>query len=493
MKASVRMSRQSLFETAPQALPVLLGVSIFVLMVVSGSALLNDPDTYWHIALGRWILENHAVPGVDPFSHTMPGAPWHAHEWAAGLLLAAAHAFAGWAGVVLVAAAAIGLTFGIFAWGLSVTLRPVYVLVLTVLALMGLSAHLLARPHIVVLPVLTLWTVLMVFARAGGRRPPLWAALLMVPWANMHGSFPIGLGLAGLLALEAFFEERSGQGRVRVIRDWGLFLTLSTLAAFVTPFGLQGFLFPFQIGGMEKSFKWIMEWHPQDFSRPSPLEAWLMVMLAVALYRGLRIPPFRLVLCLGLLHLTLAHARMADYLILIVPLLLCPLIAAQWPDAPAGSAPAPLSRGMRLGGAAALALIVLAAAAMLAGSAVAPSEDKSPVAALAAARQAPFFTEPVFNDYNFGGYLIFERVPTFIDGRADMYGDDFLDRALTAASDPLAKPDLADLLEKYRIGWTLFHADDVAARLMDTNPDWVEFYRDDVAVIHVPTAQADRN
>ena len=42
---------------------------------------LNDGDTWWHLAAGQWILAHQQVPHVDPFSYTMRGHPWQAHEW----------------------------------------------------------------------------------------------------------------------------------------------------------------------------------------------------------------------------------------------------------------------------------------------------------------------------------------------------------------------------------------------------------------------------
>src|SRR5687768_10931017 len=42
---------------------------------------LGDPDTWSHVAVGRWILEHRTVPASDPFSHSVPGIGWTAHEW----------------------------------------------------------------------------------------------------------------------------------------------------------------------------------------------------------------------------------------------------------------------------------------------------------------------------------------------------------------------------------------------------------------------------
>jgi len=55
---------------AQSAMPWLVVAGVYVLLTALGPRLLSDPDTYSHIALGRWILEHHAVPTTDPFSAT---------------------------------------------------------------------------------------------------------------------------------------------------------------------------------------------------------------------------------------------------------------------------------------------------------------------------------------------------------------------------------------------------------------------------------------
>ena len=80
--------------------PLLIGVAIFAFLVQQPQ-LLHDPDTYWHLKVGEWILANGAIPQVDHFSHTMKGAPWHSHEWLAELVFAIAYAKGGRAHVSL--------------------------------------------------------------------------------------------------------------------------------------------------------------------------------------------------------------------------------------------------------------------------------------------------------------------------------------------------------------------------------------------------------
>jgi hypothetical protein len=90
---------------------------------------------------------------------------------------------------------------------------------------------------------------------------------------------------------------------------------------------------------------------------------------------------------------------------------------------------------------------------------------------------------PVLNDYSFGGYLIFAGIPTFIDGRGELYGGEFIARYNRG----LSLADLADflkLLDHYKFSATLLAPDTPAVALLDRLPDWQRVYSDDVAVVH---------
>jgi hypothetical protein len=75
---SVLSSKPAAVRTFGLSWPLLLALLTFVgvLGAARSTAMLSDPDTYWHLATGRWIVEHAAVPKTDPFSHSMPGAPW---------------------------------------------------------------------------------------------------------------------------------------------------------------------------------------------------------------------------------------------------------------------------------------------------------------------------------------------------------------------------------------------------------------------------------
>ena len=63
------------------SLPLTVALVVYVVVVSAGSRILDDPDTYSHVAVGQWIIEHAAVPHHDVFSFSMRGMPWVPDEW----------------------------------------------------------------------------------------------------------------------------------------------------------------------------------------------------------------------------------------------------------------------------------------------------------------------------------------------------------------------------------------------------------------------------
>src|SRR3954452_9889253 len=99
----------------PRIFALGIGAAIYLLLLASGNALLNDPDTYTHIALGRWIVEHRAVPYGDALSQSMAGTHWVAFEWLSEVAYAAAYGAGGWTGVVILGAGAAAAAFALLA------------------------------------------------------------------------------------------------------------------------------------------------------------------------------------------------------------------------------------------------------------------------------------------------------------------------------------------------------------------------------------------
>jgi hypothetical protein len=81
------------------AAALLFGLLIFSIAVFAlRRGFLNDPNVYWHIATGKWILAEHAFPKHDVFSHTAAGQPWVNMEWLAQTILFSIYDWFGWRG-----------------------------------------------------------------------------------------------------------------------------------------------------------------------------------------------------------------------------------------------------------------------------------------------------------------------------------------------------------------------------------------------------------
>ena len=92
----------------------------------------------------------------------------------------------------------------------------------------------------------------------------------------------------------------------------------------------------------------------------------------------------------------------------------------------------------------------------------------------------------MLNHYNYGGYLIRAGVPTFIDGRGELYGGAFIKR-YAEVTNLRGEESLEQVLERHAIEWTLFPKDQPANRLLARLPGWRQAYADDSAIIFVRT------
>ncbi len=443
--------------------PAIMAVLVFA-AVMWPAALLNDSDTWWHLSAGDWIVAHGSVPHADPFSWTFTGKPWVAHEWLSEVLMSRAFAVAGWPGVMLLTAVA--AASGVFLLAREVarhlTGLSLWLLVLGAAALFG--PHLLARPHILVVPVMVAW-----FAALTRSRTPSWAALpLMVLWANMHGSFIAGIALIVPFAAEAVLAAAD---RRKAAVAWVVFIAAGLACALITPFGVDGLLFPFKLLTMSDTAG-IGEWRPLDLAHPQPLLVALFAFGAVWVMRRPKLTLIRRLVLLALLAASLHQQRQEMLLAILAPLLLAK---------PLGRAlcqtPAPIKASPWL-----LLPIAALATLRLATPLEAPVNVLDPTVALSHL-PAGLSSQRVFNAYDFGGYLIRAGVHPLIDSRADLYGQAFLDHYADLAQG--GAPQFKAELDRDHIAWTMLKPGSAMATTMDHMPGWTKLYGDATAVIHV--------
>jgi hypothetical protein len=445
----------------------LAAIAIFLFALAAYSPqVLGDGDTWLHITTGQWIISHGTVPRADPFSNSMPGAPWTAHEWLSEILLTLAFRVGGWNGVVLLTGAAAASAALIVGSSAARELRGLTLIATVALGVGLMTVSLLARPHILALPLAAGWSAGLLKARNQSRAPPLALAALMTAWANMHGGFIFGLALIGPFALEAWMEAPAG-ARLLAARAWATFALAALAASLVNPYGLEAL---------------ISEWQAQDFSHIGPMELALLTLLGLTLTRPFAMPPIRAALLIALVAMALHHSRHQVLLGIIAPILLARPIAAATGDRRIGEEGRSVARF-------ALAATVAAALAIGGARLVGPIDRvdgrAAPISALKAV-PPQLGLKPVLNEYGFGGYLIWSHVRPFIDGRADMYGGAMLGlyRKLNGGDRGVVE----DTLKRYDIAWTIFAPDSRVVAILDREPGWRRLYADATAVVHVRDA-----
>ena len=464
-------------SAASRAYPVLImGLALICFaLALFVPAVLNDGDTFMHIAAGAWMLDHHQVATIDPFSLTFRDHPWVSHEWLSEVAMALAYRIGHWPGFLLLFASAAAASVFLLGRAARRWLDPLPAALLVLGAMFTLFRTFLARPHLLVLPIMVLWATIILTARSQGRAPPLVAALLMIPWVNLHGSFLVGPAFAAAAALEAWTQ--SPGRRAQVARAWGIFLLATLAATCATPHGIAGLLLPFHLLAVP-ALQNISEWAPVNFAHQPPIMPLMLGLLYMGLVYSPRLPRLRVALVVILLFQALLHARnqllfgVFGLLVLAEPLGRYFRGAAAQPPPPARLPAIAWAAWLAL---AAAVLVVRVEMPIHIGDAA-----TRPVTALAHLPPG-LAAQPVLNSYNFGSYLIFRGIRPYIDGRVELYGNAYVQHYLDMVHPSHAL--LAATLAQDHITWTLFSAGSAVADMMDLMPGWKRIYADKYAVV----------
>jgi hypothetical protein len=503
-----------------------------------------DPDVFWHLATGKWIWQNHAIPKADPFSWTTPGRAWIAHEWLTEAIWRVLYRVGGWGALVAFSGVILMATFALVrATARSLGARPTASTAFTALsALAGLHTW-NVRPQMISLAFSALfgyWFAKTLSTSPSATRSPstalstassttspmaslamatsqkqLWLIpVIMLAWVNLHGGWVFGMALLGAFAvatllesilsgagddglLARFFGERRPVPKSLTKATVGIFLC-SLIVCFANPNLLKGVVYPFSYLGDNASTRYVNEWFAPSIAK---VQYWpffvLLALFAVIAVTGLqKLPLYVYAIGIPFSFLAVQSARnVSQFAVFVAPHLA--VAATNWRRAAKAKAKAKgASTGsissLRSGSTSSTSSLPATPSAPTAPEALAVVDtagtqgtrvsDDTPIVlthskvtkqtanpsaiskinlvaiiALTVASAAFAFGSftkranltaqakiyPVgavkmllsnpgkrlLNDYDWGGYLthVAPQIPVSIDGRPDMYGDDFTD------------------------------------------------------------------
>jgi hypothetical protein len=451
----------------------------------------TDPDVWWHLKTGQYIAQYKSVPHADPFSYTRAGEPWVTHEWLTDLSLYELERGAGWGGLIVTFAAVLCGAF--YLLYLRCGPAPYVAGVATLIAAWATTPVWGVRPQVLSLLLTSLWLLIL---ERSERDPKLlwWTLPLTLLWVNLHAGFALGLALLALFLVSEAIERGLGYSHHNAarLRTAALLLLLDLLIVPLNPNGLRMFSYPIETLRSAAMQNYIAEWASPNFHRAEYFPFLLIVLAAFATlsWSGKRVRPRDLLLLIVSLYAGVCSIRMMPLFVLIAT----PLIARRlgnWPrnDLQQRHSHA-TSRSVFNG------VIVLAMVAFT-GIHIAQVIQRQPQAearvfpsGAVAYLQAHPPSGPIFNHYDWGGYLIWKLYPStrvFIDGRADLYGQKFFDQF---ADTYQLKNDWQQPLQRWNIETVIVPPDSALATGLRGSPGWVVSYEDSQAVILTSRAQS---
>lgn len=182
----------------------------FVGWLVLRPPLVSDPDIWWHLRIGKWIVEHHSVPFNNWFSAFGLGRPWFAYSWLFEILVHVLYQRLGYVGLILyVYGTAIGMTVFLHRLVKRVESRPAYSVGLTAVAMFAMAPLLQPRPWLLsILFFLIEFDLLLAVRASRNYRRLYWLLPLFTLWANVHVQFVYGFFLLGLATIEGPLVQR---------------------------------------------------------------------------------------------------------------------------------------------------------------------------------------------------------------------------------------------------------------------------------------------
>lgn len=435
----------------------------------------HDSDTVWHLAAGDWIRLHHQIPRHDPWSFTAGSTPWHNLSWLFDVALSALYS---WGGTQLLFLIVLLIGAFVLASPLAVT-TPLRTNAWAVAAAMlltspGLLLGLTWRPQLSTLLFTSILLILLIRVRhqkSASDKTYFILAILTVLWANCHGGALILPILIGCFGIESLFTNETAP-----FRDWLRLGILSALCLQINPYGLE------LIPGMFHTINSPLNVLLHEWGHFSLRLHWLLlphILLFAALAISCRKPDALLLASLFWFVAGLVSIR-HYYLFSLVSLF---WISGQLHSISTISLlkHRPLiPRSLALGVVLALSGFILVSARHWPDQFNESDDPKTEVAFL----KERFPRTPVFNFYNYGGYLIWESngtIPVFVDARAETaYPMSIIAILKELSQNPASAPRIAD---QYHVNVALFPKESLIASEFLKSGKWEASFTGPIAVV----------
>lgn len=490
-------SPSALSTLASYGEPVRRLVILIVLYTIPAIVVIGpveDPDIWWHLRTGQWIVEHGTVPATDPFSSFGQERAWVAYSWLFEVMVYGLYRAMGLAGIVLFRVALVfAVAVAIHRFVAKREPRFLVATGLVGLALLPIVYLMSERPWLFTVLFFTMTMDAVLDLRAGRSRRATWLLpLVYVLWANLHIQFIHGLFLLALACAAPVVDRLFGLGEPGEQADragsrgwWQLVvLTIACLlATLCNPYGRHLYGIVVEYATQSGAYDLVEEHLAMDFRA-----WWNWALLALALGaafavgRRRRVSSFEVLLLIAAAYFSFHSRRDLWFMVLSALAILTTgersltLLPERFPLAP--------HRVLALGIGVILVLVVIGWQKNLTLTRLNQAvEDKYPVqAADFVAKRG--YGGPLYNPFDWGGYLIWRLpdLPVAMDGRTNLHGVERIMRSFKTWS---GQPDWDGDPELQAARLVIGNAKSPLARLLRSDPRFQLVYEDQLAVVFV--------
>jgi hypothetical protein len=480
--------------TSGQLLVVAAFVVILCVLVRRG----GDPDIFWHLATGQWMVDHHQIVSQDLFTFTVAGKQWIDPEYTTEVI---AYLIFKLGGLTLVS-----LTFGAATFvGFLLIWRRVRlenanpVIAAIVIGVAGLAGAAVwgPRPQMITFAFTCLELLWLDRYLRGKSRAIYWFPLVMIAWANLHGGFIFGLvpvGVAAFVEAVHWVRRVDGDEHKRRTRNLVLVFVACAVAAVVNPYGihLYSYVIQPQFSAVQQNF--IAEWQSPNFHVLEERGFEAMLLLVPIAFVVRRPSLWEVCLTLAVSYLALSAVRHAALFVAAETPLLIWSFSAGWerfaPAARVRAWIAPRARDMLVGAAAILVIAVLGTGyfvhSTLSNQARATAAN-FPVGASDWLAAHPTVGTRMFDQYGWGGYLISRFYPdpnrrVFSFGEATLLGTKVMQQVSDVET---GSPDWQQIFAEWGIDYVIDVPGAPEVLALEVDAQWTKVYDDGLAVIMV--------
>ena len=455
--------------------------------------LIFDPDIWWHLETGKWIVDHGTLPMTDPFSLFGEGKSWLAYSWLFDVGMYELVRVFGESAIIAYTLGGVWVVMLVMhrVVGRRCTQFLLFCSLMTV-GTLAMSRLFTPRPWLLTIVFFAITLEVVLLVREGKWTPWFWSlAAIYILWANVHIQFIYGLGLLGLACvapvIDQYVKPFTGNqaGMLWGSLQWKRLIALTglcTLATLITPYHVHLYSIVIQLSAQTGMWEYSQEMQAPAFRTAADWAMLLLFILALVRLGWRRSwSSFEILMLLVAGASGFRGLRDAWLLVLAAMLVLTSQSSDESKKATHGFS--------QYGLAAIIVLVTVGVVWMISYRDLSHERIQESTAKIYPIKAASFveqqaYVGPLYNHFDWGGYLIW-RLPHLkvsMDGRANVHGDERIKQALATWS---GRPHWIDDQDLNRAQVVIAQKEIALTAILRLDPRFRVAYQDDTAVVFI--------